>query len=352
MRKKVVFLIAHLGGGGAERVTVTLANFFSNNGCDVYMIAFSDKYNEYPLDEKVKLKFLPEHKENKVRNVIGKIFALKKSLAKINPSAVISLGFSYRYLFFGNLMNKYNHILSERNDPRQQYPNKWELEIVKYCLRCATHVVFQTKDAMKFYSDEIQKHASIIPNPIKEGLPDAYHGERDKRIIAYSRLSEQKNIPMMLRAFKKFLANHSEYILEIYGRGESEEYLKKYAVELGIADQVFFAGFAQNVHERILHATCFLSTSNYEGISNSMLESLAIGLPCVCTDCPVGGASMFIRDGINGFLTPVGDEEATAQALHKLVSSPKLVQQMSIEAEKIRFELATDKICNQWLKLI
>lgn len=349
--KTVAFLIAHLGGGGAERVTVSVANYFCNHDYDVHLIIFSDKYNEYTVDKKIK-KYYLDKSDKKLFDVIKKVHSLRNILDRIHPEYVCSLGFSYRFLFVGGLMSKYNFVLSERNDPRQMYTNKIDMEIVKYCLRRAKHVVFQTKDAQNFFSKKIQEHSVVIPNPIKEDLIPAYHGKREKRVVAYSRLNYQKNIPMMLRAFKKFVSDHSEYVLEIYGRGEAEEELKHYTSELGINDKVVFCGFQKNVHEKISTAMCFLSTSDFEGISNSMLESLAIGLPCICTDCPVGGAAMFIHHGKNGFLTRVGNEDDVVKYLCEMADSEELVNNMSIEAGKIRIELTMDRICGQWMELM
>ena len=103
-----------------------------------------------------------------------------------------------------------------------------------------------------------------------------------------------KKISNDARVFKQFLKKDRNFVLEIYGRGDSDEKLKQYALDIGISDKVVFKGFDKDVHNKIKSARMFISTSDYEGISNSMLEALAIGLPCVCTDCPAGGARMVI----------------------------------------------------------
>ena len=114
--KKVTFLIAYLGGGGAERVTTLLANNFAKKDYEVQLIVFSRKYNEYEIDNRVKVEFLPEYK-NKGKDIIFKIKVLRKLLSEFKPDYVFELGFSYRYLFFGNFLGKYKFILSERNAP-------------------------------------------------------------------------------------------------------------------------------------------------------------------------------------------------------------------------------------------
>ena len=66
----------------------------------------------------------------------------------------------------------------------------------------------------------------------------------------------------------------------------------------------------------------FVSSSDFEGISNSMLEALGMGLPVVVTDCPVGGARMVIKSGENGILVPVGDTQAMYEAMRSVLKDP------------------------------
>lgn len=348
--KNVVFLIAHLGGGGAERVTVSLANYFVRHSCEVSLIIFDKTHNEYIVYPEIKLYYLDSNK-NKILDIKNKISSLRRYLKEIQPEYIISLGFSYRYLFFGRLINKYKFILSERNDPLNMY-GKLDFCIVKYCLERAYHVVFQTNDAKSIFSSRIQGKSTVIPNPIKADLPEVYHGVREKRIVAYSRLNKQKNLPMLLKGFCIFSKEFPDFILDIYGTGECENELKELAEKIGIREKVNFKGFSATVHEDILKATCFVSTSNFEGISNSMLESLAIGLPCICTNCPVGGAAMFIKDKVNGFLIHMGDEEELANRLVSIASNKKLIDMMSKNAIKIRKELSVDRISELWLNLL
>lgn len=348
--KKITFLIAHLGGGGAERITTIIANQMAEEDADIKMIVFSKKYNEYKVSDKIELFYLPE-KKNKILDVLSKIFALRKLLKNQKPDYVCSLGFSYKYLFSGGLMNKYNFVLSERNAPQFQNVGM-ERFMVKYCLERAKSVVFQTEDAKKQFSASIQSKSTIIPNPIKEDLPQPFSGERKKVISAFSRLNKQKNLPMMLKAFSIFLKEYPEFTLEIYGRGECEDEVQVLAKKLGIDKNVKLMGFSNNVHEMIKSSTMYVSTSDYEGISNSMLEAMAIGLPVVCTDCPVGGARMAIEDGVNGFLVPVGDAEATAEKMKHIASDINLQKTLSANATKVKERFSIKEITLAWESLM
>lgn len=96
----------------------------------------------------------------------------------------------------------------------------------------------------------------------------------------------------------------------------------------------------------------FLISSNYEGISNSMLEALAIGIPVIATDCPIGGAKMYIKNKENGWLTSVGNEKEFSNAIIDLLSNYNNAIAMGKEATKIRDILDVNIICQEWINFI
>jgi glycosyltransferase involved in cell wall biosynthesis len=213
----------------------------------------------------------------------------------------------------------------------------------------AKKMVFQTPDARDFFSRSIRDKSVVIANPLTRNLPDWKGVDRcEKTIITACRLTEQKNLPMLISAFAEFRKTHPEYTLKIYGDGELKEDMKQLARDKNVADSVLFPGYAKNIHEIMSCSGIFALTSDYEGLSNSMLEALAIGIPTVCTDCPPGGAKLYIEDGISGMLVPVGDTEALTEKLCRMADDPVLCEKMSENSRKIREELDVDKVLGQW----
>lgn len=111
-------------------------------------------------------------------------------------------------------------------------------------------------------------------------------------------------------------------------------------------------GFVDNILEKVNSATMYVSSSDYEGISNSMLEALALGVPSVVTDCPVGGARMMVNDGENGLLVPVGDAAKFAQAMDRILRDKEFAEKLSNNACRIREKLPLEVIAQEWLKLM
>ena len=115
---------------------------------------------------------------------------------------------------------------------------------------------------------------------------------------------------------------------------------------------MFLRPYDENVHRQVLDAAMFVSFSDYEGISNSMLEAMAIALPVICTDCPAGGAKLMIESGTNGLLVPVGDEEAMANAMAYCIDHPEIARAMGRKAAEIRNRYNVAEIASQWIKVV
>ena len=96
----------------------------------------------------------------------------------------------------------------------------------------------------------------------------------------------------------------------------------------------------------------YVNSSDYEGMSNAMLEAMAIGMPVVCTDCPIGGARAVIIHGINGMLTKVGDCQDFAEKIISVLNDKELSRMLSANAVEIKTQLSISNITIQWEALL
>lgn len=161
-------------------------------------------------------------------------------------------------------------------------------------------------------------------------------------------MTSQKNLPMLLMAFAQFSAKHPTYHMTIYGEGPLKNEISQLINQLGVKDNVNLAGYVTSLPQRVKDAGMYVSSSDYEGISNTMLEALAMGIPSICTDCPAGGARMCIQNKVNGILVPVGDHHALYEAMCALAEDPQLADSLSREAVKIRETFHVEKIAAMW----
>lgn len=347
--KKIAIISHGASGGGSERVATILANYLSKK-YEVYFYAIHSPGREYYLDEKIKYEYCDVSGKYGFERMIKRSFKLRKYIKKNGMDIVIS----FIYLEGTSLLlnNKVKKIYTLRNDPNSFYNSGLPKILRDLVYRNADAVVFQTPDAKSYFGDKVQSHGMIIPNPIKENLPLWNRTEHNKEILAVGRLSPQKNFPMLINAFAEFSKFYPEYQLTICGEGQLKDDLVRLATKLGVVDKINLPGFTSNVHERMTKAEIYVSTSDYEGISNSMLEALAIGIPTICTDCPVGGARMFIKNDSNGYLVGVGDVIALTECLKRLAESNEKQIEFYSKSIEIRQELDVNKICGMWEALI
>ena len=351
---KIAFVTRSLAGGGAERVVSVLASRIANVNCEkVFVISVIEDLVTYPLDEKVCHIGNKSSIRRKIPRVFQRYMFLKREIKRIQPDVIISFCTQlniYSILACGDYGEKL--IISERSDPNNDPVQAYVRALRNIIYRRNITAVFQTPEAQKYFAKIIKGTTTVIQNPIKEGLPLRYEGTRGKKIVTVARLEAAKNLGLLIRAFSDVCKEYPEYNLEIYGEGPERGNLELLIEKLKMQDKIFLMGFVDDVHEKIKNATCFVLSSNYEGISNAMIESMALGIPTVCTDCPIGGSRMQIIHGINGFLVPVGDKEALANAMKNIISDKALQNKISIESTKIRNRLSAEKITEQWLELI
>lgn len=392
MSREIIFVIKAMLGGGAERVISLLSHAAAERGHNVSLILTHQNKNEAVLrdiDKSIKVISLPDEiKKQKRSNFMPKIVMLwarligkpgfrdKSSMLKYlsrnfssvswlkkyfrkhkNSSAVV---FLYDSIFLTLLakMKTNRVIISERGDPVQSANSKTVSAFMKLEFPKADGVVFQSPDAQKWYQENTSVNGTVIFNPVKPDLPEPYTGERNKRIVNFCRISAQKNLTMLVDAFAEFHNVFPDYELDIFGDSVGDfvdgymELLTSHIKHHQCTDCIHINPSRSNIHSHIRDYSMFVSSSDFEGMSNSMLEAMALGLPCVCTDCPAGGARAVIKDGENGLLTPVGDAHALYLAMKRIAENPELANKLSQNSVKIRETLSVDKIIDEWMVLI
>ncbi len=353
--KSLLMINSSLTNGGAEHVMVMLANELHKRGYEIDMLIGDESAPEtYKLDDGIKKIKYHSNGKNGMLYVINWMRLIRKYQKRKEYTAVISFMMAQNDItLMAGFGLKQKIIVSERANPLLVSEYGKIYKIGEQLLYPTAHrVVFQTDEVKGYYKRSIQKKGVVIPNPVDPSITGQWKMPSEKVIVSVGRLTKQKNYPMLIRAFKRFRDEIPGYKLVIYGRGPLLEELKNLSKQLEICNDIEFAGFSENVDVHIKTASMFVLSSDFEGISNTMIESLAMGVPTICTDCPVGGARMLIKSGENGILVPVGDEHALADAMISIAKNPKYAIKMGEEAIKIRQEYDIEKIVDKWEKII
>ena len=139
-------------------------------------------------------------------------------------------------------------------------------------------------------------------------------------ILAIGRMRKVKDFSTLLRAFARLLVQRPARLI-VLGEGRLRPALRSLAQELGIAEQVDFPGFKENPYAFLARADLFVLSSRNEALPTVLIEAMACGCPVVSTDCPSGPREI-LEDGRLGPLVPVGDAEALAEAMARVLDEP------------------------------
>ena len=197
-----------------------------------------------------------------------------------------------------------------------------------------------------------EKRISVIPNSVDvqamRKMPgkdeDMHIGSRPFVLSAAGRLEKEKNLSFLVRTFAR-IRKKIEANLLIIGEGSEKGMLQTLSAELGIADDVIFLGYQRDLSAYIAKSDIFVHTCLFEGFPNVILEAMAYGVPVVAVDCPHGPRDI-IRHGENGFLVPMDDEDALADALLTLADNRELRDRIAQEGLKRAMDFSIEKMAD------
>ncbi|MBI4053282.1 MAG: glycosyltransferase [Candidatus Diapherotrites archaeon] len=379
-RIKISFFLYDLYSGGAERFVQVLANNLDKKKFDVTIVALvSGKH--YPLDVGVKflrlnvgfkffcLKFFLKLYSIclKFVNDLRAVFCYTNSKKAAYP-AYLSFGFFFHIRslidFFGRdkpdivfsllpLPNflavfsspffGYKSIVSERAFSPLE-PDS-EPAIIRKLYPVADAIITNSKETanalVSVYGLPSAKVFTIY-NPVDIGAVLKAGKEKVDRsrvsahnppiIVACGRLVPQKGFDILLDAFC-LVRRHVDCRLVIVGEGPELAALLALSERFGVRDFVDFVGWQSNPWKFFSKADVFVLSSRYEGLPNVVLEAMALGIPVVSADCK-SGPKEIISHGRNGLLVPVGNPDAMAKAVVRVLSDKRLHRRLSANAKK------------------
>jgi len=344
---KILFVISSIGIGGEQRVASILTNYFIEKGSLVDIVAFEKNTKAFNFNEKININLVKNSKG--ITKNINRIVKIRQLIKNGNYDIVIGFAVIPSILCsIANIGLNTPVVVCERNDP-DVYPKYWKI-IRGWAYNFAQGAVFQTTDAMNYFDRKYFKKRIVIHNPIElDNLPRLTHGSKSKVIVNTGRLALAKNHELLIQAFSKIAKDFDEYILEIYGDGPLKESLLDLVNELGMRKRIVLHEATPDVLEKIKESEIFVLSSNNEGFPNSLAEAMAMGIPCISTNCRIGGPKEMIVNNKNGLLIDVNDLEGLENAIRKLIVNQEFRDTISKESYKIREKLDSEIIGSNWM---
>lgn len=339
---RVAIYIDSLQGYGADKVLLNIANGLVKKGISVDLILAKTLEGQAEhMEPQVEVVDLKGSRFTPLRNV----FSLANYLRQRKPDILFSS------IHFNNVVAALaltlsgiscKLILRQANTLQKQLKDYSPI-IAKllYLLTCRAYkqadiVVSQCKamvsdltDFMRVSEDRIQViyNPTISPNILQQSTDPVDHKWLTRPqpypvLLSVGRLKPQKDFETLLRAFAKFKQRYcAQAKLIILGRGPLEASLRQLAQQLGIQQDVDFAGFHKNPYAFMAACDLYVSSSRYEGLSNTLIEALYLGKQVVATAC-AGGTAEILNYGQYGQLVPVGNPEAIAHGIAAALAAP------------------------------
>lgn len=353
---KILFYINVLSGGGAERVIANLSNQFATDNNEVLLVTTYSTPNEYSIIDKVNRINL-ENREVKYKNRftqnIKRIKLLRSIIKRYKPDAVVSF---MEEPNFRNIVATaglpVKTIVSVRNDPKKEYYGRIGDFIAFFLMPFADGCVFQTEDACNYFPKRLRKKSAIIFNSVKEDFYNIKRKPLEGKIVNIGRISKQKNQKLLIEAFYEVVTNFPNAKLEIYGEGPLNNDIIQLIKNYSLVDSVSLKGNVNNIPQVLAETDIFVLSSDFEGMPNALMEAMAMGIPCISTDCPCGGPRMLLENGKNGILVPVGDVKELSKALDLLLSNVKMKKYLGKNAKEKANKFMPNEIYYEWKSYI
>ncbi len=359
---RVFVYIPHLRTGGGEISMLRVAEGLAERGLEVEVVVHDAASREVPLPRGVTLIDL------QASGTAQAVRKLAQRIKKRSPRWVIS-AFPHTNIATVTAVkmagNGAMSIVTEHAPLSSQIEqqNNWRYRALPMLVRAA----YRRADAVVAVSSGVREDLKpivgrkvrihCIHNPV---LPDNFEAAAEQEpshpwllnpglqvVMSMGRLSEEKDLPTLIRAFARIHASHPVARLLMVGEGPERERLQALLDEAGLSHVAEMPGRTDAPLAWMRRASVFVLSSTFEGYGNVIVEALAVGTPVVSTDCPVGPREI-LDNGRYGDLVPVGDDTAMARAVSRALTVRRLPDGAGLAARK----RTQARSCDDYLALL
>ncbi len=341
--KKIAFLVLHLGFGGAERAVISEANLLCEF-CDVEIISFYKLYDKpaFDVNPKIKITYLTENlapnKDElktaiKTKNLFSlikegfksiKILYLRRSLMKkaikeLRADIVISTRFLYHKILTKNIKKGTVCIAQEHNH------HNGDEKYIKRQIKAVCDMNYfmpVSKELYDFYSTKVtgKVQCRYIPHHL-EYMPETTSPLTQQNIVSIGRLSKEKGMDDLVRAFSLISKKHPDWILHIVGDGDCRSAIEEQIKQNGLESKIVLHGFKnrEEINSILSNSSIYAMTSHTESFGLVIIEAQSFGIPPVAFDS-ARGALEIISDRENGIIIKNRSISDMADAISQLIT--------------------------------
>lgn len=294
--------------------------------------------------------------DNKKRlwHTVKTLFYLRRTVKKINPDRILSYGEYWNsFVLLALKGSHYPVYVSDRCKP-DKFLGKLHERLRSWLYPGAAGIIAQTTVAKRVYLEKVlNQNIKVIGNPIREIKNDGVTVERENIVLTVGRLIKTKHHDRLIDMFNRIDADGWKLII-IGGNAIQQDgmgRLKGKIDELNLNRKVILTGTVSNVEDYYLKSKIFAFTSSSEGFPNVIGEAMSAGLPVVTYDCVAGPADM-VKDGENGYLVDLFDDETFEGRLRKLMNDEDLRERMGEKSRELIQKFNVDAIGEEYYRFI
>lgn len=350
---KIFFLLPSFTFGGAERTSLNLLSGIDRNLFSVCLVTSQSVYKYFENLNLHKFISIEDLKISTWFNNYSKFKQEVDNIAEVLLAEDPHIAFGMMHypssllVFAKKFHNLKTKVVVSPRGPSEEYlkyfvrtvrKKLFFREVFTFSLRNADGIVVASKgmkvECIKYFSAD-PEIIEIIPNSVNtEEIINKTFEDIDVELpsntfllTALSRFEKEKNIPLLLWAFADVVKKERATLLLI-GEGSELDSLVQLSHELGINNNIIFAGYQTNPYKYLKKCDIFIHTCLFEGFANVIIEAMACGVPVIATDCPYGPRDI-ITNGENGLLVNMNDRKALAKAIIMLMHDKNLRQSIA-----------------------
>lgn len=357
---KILYITPDLtNSGGIARVISLKANYFvSVLDYEVHILAANtiNSYFFYDFNKKIQWDTIPNSSKS-LFFLLNYIRLIKKVITQKKPDVIIVcdavLWVSIPWLIKTKIPMLFETHVSKFLKKKENQNNISEFKrglidfFKQITLNKFDKVIFVTQNASEEWN---LKNSKIIPNPISFTSQKASN-LNSKKAIVVTRHSYEKGLDRLLLIWKKVIAKHSDWVLDIYGQWENDLTYQHMASDLQLSNHLNFIAPTKDIQTKYAESSIYLMTSRSEALPMVLIEAMNCGLPCVAYDCPCGPRAI-INDEENGFLIENGNENDFVNTIITLIENENLRIKIGENAKISSQKYNMNSVMQLWKNLL
>lgn len=349
-KEHILIINNGLAGGGIERASVSLANYFHSQGFKITVLALYQSEKIFKLNDGISF-FEPDFSRDNLSKylyLVKMIFFSRKAVKRISPDTILAFSeWTNPYVVFSLFGLKFPIYLSDRMSPLAKLPFISEI-LRSIFYKKASGIIAQSNFAKEILKKKTNStNITVIYNPVNviqrvDCIPR-------NRIVSVGRLEEVKGHKFLIQAFAK--VNNLNWELSIVGDGSLKKDLEKLSKDLGVNERVIFHGHLRDFKRQLSESEIFVLPSLSEGFPNALIEAMSLPMACIASDT-FYGHNEIISSGFNGILVKPGNVDELSEALNLLIENNNLRDLLKINAQKVRDDLKFEVIAQKYLDVL